>query len=206
VRSRDQIVETIRATAERFGTLNCLINNAGISNTGKTLLETTPAEVEELVATNLLGVIDVTQLALPMLRQARGSIVNIGSIVGRIGHARAAVYSATKAAIAGLTKSLAIEEAGHGVRVNAVLPGNILTESRRRLEATSARPQELHDYVESWQWLGRSGLPEEVGRACYFLASEDASFITGAELVVSGGAELGPGPKEHVDFGRRGST
>src|SRR5205814_5498240 len=111
------------------------------------------------------------------------------------------VYTATKGAIGAFTKALAIEESTHGVRVNAVLPGNILTESRRRLEAASANPEQLHAYIESWQWLGRSGLPAEIGQACYFLASDEASFITGAELIVSGGAELGFGPKERVDFG-----
>ena len=72
---------------------------------------------------------------------------------------------------------------------------------RRRREAASANPEQLHAYIESWQWLGRSGLPVEVGQACYFLASDEASFITGVELIVSGGAELGFGPKERVDFG-----
>jgi len=206
VRASDQVAAALAAGTDRFGALDCVINNAGISRVGKTLVETTRDEIDELIATNLIGVIVVTQFALPLLRETKGTIVNIGSIAGRIGHDRAAVYAATKGAIGALTKSLAIEEASNGVRVNAVLPGNILTESRRLLEEASANPQELHDYVESWQWLGRSGLPEEVGRACYFLASEEASFITGAELVVSGGAELGPGPKEHVDFGRRGQS
>jgi L-fucose dehydrogenase len=201
VRFPDQIAATVAAAVERFGRLDCLINNAGVGRPGKTLVETTLAEIEELVATNLVSCVVASQLALPHLRATRGTIVNIGSLAGRVGHDRAAVYAATKGAIGAFTKALAVEEASHGVRVNAVLPGNILTESRRRYEEASSDPQGLHDHVETWQWLGRSGLPAEVGRACYFLASDDATFITGAELIVSGGAELGFGPKQPVRFG-----
>jgi L-fucose dehydrogenase len=201
VRHRDQIAATIAAALERFGRLDCLINNAGISRTRKALVDTTAGEIDELISTNLLGCIVASQLALPHLRASCGTIVNIGSLTANVGHDRAAVYAATKGAIGAFTKALAVEEAEHGVRINAVLPGNILTESRRLFEAASANPEKLHAYVESWQWLGRSGLPVEVGHACYFLASDDAAFITGAELIVSGGAELGFGPKERVDFG-----
>lgn len=203
VRIPDQIAATVEATHERFGRLDHLINNAGIATQGKTLVETSRDEIDDLIATNLVGYLVTAQLALPHLRRSRGTIVNIGSLTAHVGHDRAVVYAATKGAIGAFTKALAIEEAEHGVRVNAVLPGNIVTDSRRRLEAASADPEGLHAYIESWQWLGRSGLPSEVGQACYFLASDEAAFITGAELIVSGGAELGFGPKGRIDFGLR---
>ncbi len=206
VRVPDQIAATVSAATERFGGLDYLINNAGISIQGKTLVETSLEEIHELIAINLVGYLVTTQLTLPYLRASRGAIVNIGSLTAHSGHDRAVVYAATKGAVGAFTKALAVEEAEHGVRVNAVLPGNIVTESRRRLEAASADPEALHAYIESWQWVGRSGLPVEVGQACHFLASEDAAFITGVELIVSGGAELGFGPKNRVDLGllRRG--
>ncbi len=200
VRRPEKLESAYDLTVERFGGVSCLINNAGLTPSGNKFIETSQREIDDLIATNLVGVICASQLALPELRKARGSIVNMGSLSGEIGHQAAAVYSATKSAVAALTKSLAIEEASNGVRVNVVLPGNIVTDSRRLLEAASSRPSELHEYIESWQWLGRSGLPEEVGRVCYFLASDDASFITGAEIVVSGGAELGFGPKRRADL------
>src|SRR6185295_8282176 len=125
----------------------------------------------------------------------RGSIINMGSITGWDGQWHASSYCAAKAAIHGLTKALAIDEAANGVRVNAVLPGNILTTARERLEAGLQDPQSFHAWVESMQWLGRSGTVDEVANACLFLASPAASFITGIELIVSGGIELGHGPK-----------
>ena len=200
VRDPTAIRATIGAALGAFGHLDCLVNNAGVPATGKTLEDTSLTEINDLVLTNLTSCIVASRYALPALREARGSIVNIGSLAGTLGHDLAAVYSATKGGIASFTKALAIEEAGSGVRVNVILPGNILTESRRLKEAASSRGAEYHDFVESWQWLGRSGTPEEVGNVCRFLASPEARYLTGVEIVVSGGAELGFGPKYRNSF------
>ena len=127
--------------------------------------------------------------ALPYLRKTRGSIINLGSLVGQIGQEWATTYAATKGAVSALTKALAVDKARHGVRVNAVLPGCIGTPAHRD------RPKELQDFVDSWQWTGRVGTIEEVGYACLFLASDGASFITGIDLLVTGGAELAYGVK-----------
>ena len=195
VRDAQGVRRVIEIAAERFGRLDCLINNAGLSGPSSRLEDVSLEEIRELIETNLVSYLVASKYALPLLRQARGSIVNIGSLAGTIGHEQAAVYCATKAAISGFTKALAIDEAVHGVRVNAVLPGNIITESRRRLESTlGAGSDRFHDFVESWQWLGHSGIPRDVGDACVFLAQQ-GRFITGVELIVSGGAELGYGPK-----------
>jgi NAD(P)-dependent dehydrogenase (short-subunit alcohol dehydrogenase family) len=119
----------------------------------------------------------------------------MGSLTSVLGHHLATIYCATKGGISAFTKALAVDEAKNGVRVNAVLPGNVLTQSRADLEANMKNGRAFHDYVEKWQWTGRSGTVEEVGQACLFLASDQARFITGVELILSGGAELGFGPK-----------
>ena len=147
---------------------------------------------------NLVSVFAACKYALPHLRRTRGSIINLGSIVGAVGQWQAATYCASKGGVHGLTKALAIDEAEHGVRVNAILPGNILTQSRLDFEAGMENGQAFHDFVETWQWTGRSGTIEEAGNLCLFLASEAASFITGAELPLTGGIELGQGPKVTV--------
>jgi NAD(P)-dependent dehydrogenase (short-subunit alcohol dehydrogenase family) len=111
-----------------------------------------------------------------------------------------AVYCATKGGISAFTRALAIDEAPWGVRVNTVLPGNIITPSRERLESSMANPEAFHQLVETWQWLGRSGNADEVARVCLFLAGSESSFITGSDIAVTGGAEIGFGPKVRCDL------
>jgi len=204
------IQATIDAALDRYGRLDCLVNNAGITGSGTPLDQTDLTEINDLILTNLTSCIVASRYALPALRAATGSIINIGSLAGKLGHDLAAVYCATKGGIGAFTKALAIEEAAAGVRVNAILPGNILTESRKRKEAQSVTPGAYHNFIESWQWMGRSGTPEEVGNVCRFLASSEARYLTGVEIIVSGGAELGFGPKQRsafdADIARTAST
>jgi NAD(P)-dependent dehydrogenase (short-subunit alcohol dehydrogenase family) len=197
VRRRDQIDTMVSSAVEEFGRIDALINNVGYNFPGKTLDQMTLEEIDDLIGVNLLSCILVTRAALKHLRESAGSIVNIGSLAGAIGHDHLAVYCATKGGVSSFSKALAIDEAGSGIRVNTVIPGNILTASRRHLEDSmpDAEAREFHDLVESWQWMGRSGQPSEVAQACLFLAGGNASFVTGAEIVVSGGADLGFGPK-----------
>jgi L-fucose dehydrogenase len=197
VRRRDEIETMVSRAANQFGRIDVLINNVGYNLPGKTVDQQSHEEIDDLLAVNLLSCILVTRAALPHLRRSAGSIVNIGSLAGTLGHERLAVYCATKGGVASFSKGLAIDEADSGVRVNTVVPGNVLTASRKRLEDSmpEAAAHQFHERVESWQWMGRSGRPMEVANACLFLASGDASFITGAEIVVSGGADLGFGPK-----------
>jgi NAD(P)-dependent dehydrogenase (short-subunit alcohol dehydrogenase family) len=190
-----EIDNAVVATVNRFGRLDCLINNAAVHPPFKSIDDFSVEEFQELLQVNVISYFAASKAALPHLRRTRGSIVNIGSLTGVMGDHWSTTYAATKGAISSLTKALAIDEAKHQVRVNAILPGNIMTESRERLEAKMNARQAFHDYVESWQWLGRSGTPDEVGQACLFLAGQGASFITGCELIVSGGSELGFGPK-----------
>jgi NAD(P)-dependent dehydrogenase (short-subunit alcohol dehydrogenase family) len=198
VRRPADLKQVLSTTIEKYGRLDCLINNAGVSAPFKPIDDVSIEEFHELLQVNLISCFVGCKLALPHLRKTKGSIINMGSLTSLLGLHWAAIYSATKGAISSFTKALAIEEARAGVRVNAVLPGNIITQSRVDLEAKMKNGNAFHDYVESWQWLGRSGTIEEVGEACLFLASDSGRFITGIDLILSGGAELGFGVKEKM--------
>ena len=138
------------------------------------------------------------QHALPYLRKTKGSIVNMGSITSQQGQEGTTSYCASKGAVASFTKSLAIEEAASGVRVNTVLPGNILSDGRMKVSAEKG--PELDKWIDANQHFGRSGTIEEVGQVCLFLASEAASFMTGTEVQVTAGVELGFGVKYPTKF------
>lgn len=195
VRTPDEIKYVVSRTIEEYGRLDCLVNNvAGFLPFGP-IDDLSIDGFQELLKLNLISYVSACKFALPHLRRTFGSIINIGSLSSKLGQHWAAAYCASKGAISAFSKALAIEEARNSVRVNEVLPGNIISQSRIELEAGMRNGAAFHDYVETWQWLGHSGTIEDVGNACLFLASDKASFITGAELVISGGAELGFGPK-----------
>ena len=197
----DQIKRVVDRTVERFGRLDCLVNNAGTHPPHRTIDEFTVEEFEQLLRVNLVSYFAGCKFALPHLRKTRGSIVNLGSLVGVMGQQLATTYCATKGGISAFTKALAIEEARFGVRVNTVLPGNIISDSRIQGVAQSENPEELDRLVDSWQWPGRSGSIEEAGQACLFLASDNASYISGIDLIISGGSELGYGIKAPSKLG-----
>jgi NAD(P)-dependent dehydrogenase (short-subunit alcohol dehydrogenase family) len=185
----------IEVTLAQEGRLDCLVNNAGWHPPHRPIDEISVSEFEALMRLNVTSYFELSKLALPALRATRGSIINIGSLVGTIGQEGACAYTATKGAIAGLTRALAIDEARHGVRVNAVLPGVIETPSHLAYLDRQADPPAAEREIDQWQWLGRVGRSEEVGRVCLFLSGEGAAFVTGVDVVVSGGAELGYGMK-----------
>ncbi len=197
----DQIKRVVDRTVERYGRLDCLVNNAGTHPPHRTIDEFTIEEFEQLLRVNLVSYFAGCKFALPHLRKTRGSIVNMGSLVGVMGQQLATTYCATKGGISAFTKALAIEEARFGVRVNTVLPGNIISDSRIQGVAQSENPEELDRLVDSWQWPGRSGSIEEAGQACLFLASDNASYISGIDLIISGGSELGYGIKAPSKLG-----
>lgn len=196
VSDSEQLRALIDGVADRFGGLDCLVNNAGQPQHFRRIDDVEVAEFQALVDTNLVSVFAASKFALPYLRESKGSIVNVGSIAGKIGIWHAPGYAASKGAIASFTRALAIDEAAHGVRVNVVLPGHIMIERRADLESSIAHGREFHDSIERQSWIGRSGTVEEVGRAILFLAGQDASYITGAELVIGGGVDLGFGRKD----------
>jgi len=180
----------IRAVADEFGRLDILVNNAGTHPPTQPIDTISVEDFDRLVAINLRSVFVACRAALPALRRSGGAIVNMASAVGLFGQEGAASYCATKAGITGLTKALAIDEAPNGVRVNAVCPGAILTPL-----AKLQHPQKRRDKIGSWAWLNRWGTPEEVAELVLFLASDRSSFITGQDMVIGGGTELGYGFK-----------
>jgi 2-hydroxycyclohexanecarboxyl-CoA dehydrogenase len=168
------------------GPFDVLVNNAGIDHAGHFFGDVTPEQWRRILAVNLEGVFACTQAALPAMQQAGwGRIVNLSSEAGRMGAKGDAVYAATKAAVIAFTKSIAMENARYGITVNAVAPGPIETPLLRRM------PPKAVEIVTASTLLRRLGQPEEVAAAVAFLASEEASYITGETLAVSGGMFLG---------------
>ena len=171
----------IAQVKERFGRLDILVNNAGVTRDG--LLMTAKAEdFDKVLDTNLKGAYFCMKAAAKvMMRQRYGRIVNLSSVVGLRGNAGQVNYSASKAGLLGLTKSLAKELASRGVTANAVAPGFIET------DMTNALPEAARSAMAAGIPAGRPGLPEEVARAVAFFAREDAGYITGQVLCVDGG-------------------
>jgi NAD(P)-dependent dehydrogenase (short-subunit alcohol dehydrogenase family) len=193
----------VDVVVDRYGRLDCLVNNAATFAGWKPIDDIDLELVDRMVRTNALAYVVSCKRALPHLRRTKGTIINVSSLAGEIGLWHDSVYCATKGWITSLTRALAVDEAAHGVRVNALLPGNILSDSRIRGVAESVQPEPLHALIERWQWMDRSGTIEEAGLAALFLATPMSSFCTGIGLVVSGGLELGVGVKEpYPDFGR----
>jgi NAD(P)-dependent dehydrogenase (short-subunit alcohol dehydrogenase family) len=198
VRKTADIENLVEVSVSRHGGIDCLINNAGWHPPPKTIDDFSVDEFCELINLNLLSVFTASKLALPYLRKTKGNIINIASLVGRMGQHLASTYVATKGAVLALTKALAIDEAPGGVRVNSVSPGNIYTPLWQEAIDASTDPQQCRADGEAAQVLGRMGTIEEVGRLCLFIAAE-ASFTTGVDHIISGGAELGYGRKKFAD-------
>ena len=190
--SRTESVEQlIRAATDRFGRLDGLHNNAGISGPVKPLHETTESEWDELQRVNLKSVYLATRFAFDLLRESKGAIVNTASMVGLIGQSNHAAYVATKGAMISLTKAMALDYARLGIRVNAVCPAGIWTPMLRSWAAGQDNPDQIHRYLDQIHALGYCPEGDVVADAAAFLLSEKARFITGCILPVSGGAELG---------------
>jgi len=196
VADADALTALVAGTAARLGRLDCLINNAGWHPPHKPIDEFTVDEFEALMRLNMTSVFVGCRAALPFLRTSRGSIINIASLVATIGQYHATTYVASKGAVLSFTKALAIDEARHGVRVNAVSPGNIDTPLWQQAVDQSPDPRRTRADGEMAQPMGRMGTAAEVGRLCLFLAA-DATFTTGADHIISGAAELGYGRKSH---------
>jgi 3-oxoacyl-[acyl-carrier protein] reductase len=171
----------VAGVVARHGRLDILVNNAGIAR-DQLLLRMKRDEWDAVLATNLTAAFLITQAALkPMLKQKRGRVIAISSIVGQMGNAGQANYAASKAGLIGFCKSLAREVASRNITVNVVAPGLIATDMTRALTG---------DVQQDWSGkipLGRLGTPEDVAAAVCFLASDEASYITGHVLAVNGG-------------------
>lgn len=194
VSNTEDVKNLIEYTVSQFGRLDCLINNAGWHPPHKPIDDFSVQDFHDLLTLNVVSVFAACKFALPHLRKTKGNIINISSLVGSMGQHHATTYVATKGAITALTKALAIDEAEHGVRVNSVSPGNIYTPLWQEAIDAALDPEQCRKDGEIAQPMGRMGTAVEVGRLCLFLAAE-ATFTTGVDHIISGGAELGYGPK-----------
>lgn len=181
VTEQEQVASLANQTMSSFGRIDILVNNAGITR-DTLLMRMSAADWDLVLATNLKGAFLCTQAVVRhMLKQRRGRIINIASVVGLIGNAGQANYAAAKAGLIGLTKATAREVAARGVTANAIAPGFIDTDMTRDL-SESAKTEFLRQIP-----LGHAGSPEDVANAVLFLASEEAHYITGHVLNVDGG-------------------
>jgi NAD(P)-dependent dehydrogenase (short-subunit alcohol dehydrogenase family) len=184
----DSVTRMVQSITQNFGALDVLVNNAGLPAKHASS-HITDQEWTQMLDVNLTGAFKCSRAAYPLLLQSRrAAIVNMSSIAGMVGMADRAGYGAAKAGLIGLTRVLAVEWAASGIRVNAVAPGYVRTEGfeRRMLGATADVVAELERFVP----LGRMCSPKEIAAVVCFLASEDASYITGQTIVVDGGLSV----------------
>src|SRR5712664_2090179 len=188
VRHEDDVRSLVDKTVARFGRLDVAVNNAGTEGKPGPVTEQSAESYAATFDTNVLGtLLSLKHELRVMLPRRQGSIVNVSSTFGRAGGAGASVYVASKHAVEGLTKAAALEVAESGVRVNVVAPGPIETGMLKRFTGNDENKAALVSRVP----LKRAGLPEEIAQAIVFLASEKASFITGASIAVDGGKLAG---------------
>jgi 3-oxoacyl-[acyl-carrier protein] reductase len=184
VANQKQVQNMVVEVRKAWGRIDILVNNAGFDR-GATLLKVKEEDWDAVLGVHLKGTMNCIQAVAPhMIEYKYGKIVNISSIYGKSGGIAAVSYSAAKAGIIGLTKSVARELGGHQINVNVVLPGLILTPTIAKMA------DKYRDMIIERTPLGRIGQPEEVANVVAFLASDEASFITGATIEVSGGSSM----------------
>lgn len=188
IASEDGAAGAMDEAADRLGGIDVLVNNAGIRKFSH-LIDATRESWQDILSVNLLGTVSCATAALPHLRASEaGAIVNISSTYGVMGRKNMGQYDATKAAINSLTRTLAHEEAEHGIRVNSICPGGTLTPFHKRRFAADGKGQADIDAIQADVTLMRRWADvEEIAYPILWLASDEASFITGAILMVDGG-------------------
>ncbi|XP_046859146.1 17-beta-hydroxysteroid dehydrogenase 14-like isoform X1 [Xenia sp. Carnegie-2017] len=224
VQKEENLKNLVHRTVEKYGKIDCVINNAGWHPSYKTIDDTSAEDFASLFNLNVVSYFLLCKMTLPYLRQSKGNIINISSLVSMIGQEGAVAYCATKVmigledavaycatklmfgledavaycatkgAIASMTRALAVDEAKHEVRVNCVSPGNVWTPLWEKLASEQSDKEAAITAGEKAQLLGRMGTLEEMGKCCVYLASE-GTFCTGIDLPLSGGAELNYGEK-----------
>jgi meso-butanediol dehydrogenase/(S,S)-butanediol dehydrogenase/diacetyl reductase len=181
----------IEAVLARFGRIDAVHNNAGIASPSKPLHETTEQEWDDLQRINLKSVYWTTRFAFDALAASKGAILNTASMVGLIGQQNHAAYVASKGGMISLTKAMAADYAGYGIRVNAVCPAGVWTPMLKQWCAEQPDPTGISQYLDDIHLLGSCPYGDVIADAAVFLLSTKARFITGCILPVSGGAELG---------------
>lgn len=181
VASSAQVDDMMKHVLETFGKIDILVNNAGITR-DNLIMRMKEDEFDQVIATNLKGVFNCVKAATrPMMKQRSGRIINISSVVGVLGNPGQVNYVAAKAGVIGLTKASARELASRGITVNAVAPGFIET------DMTDKMPEGAREQMITQIPLSRLGQPEDIAKAVRFLASDDASYMTGQTIHVDGG-------------------
>jgi NAD(P)-dependent dehydrogenase (short-subunit alcohol dehydrogenase family) len=190
----DDARRLVAATVERYGRLDVLLNNAGITVPGALLHEVAESDWERVIAVDLTGAFLMMKHAIPaMLASGGGSIVNVSSALALAGVPGCSAYAAAKAGLIGLTRTAAIEYAQRGIRVNVLLPGFVWTPMHAAADPSAADPAaaaggEYYSFVANVvEPMGRWGTAEEVAATALFLAADESSFVTGSSLAVDGG-------------------
>ena len=182
----DEVTRVLKEIKEKFGRLDLLVNNAGIAPVTP-LEQVAKKEYDVTFDTNVRAVVELTQQALPMLKEVKGNVVNISSTVANLPIAVMSIYSASKAAVRGLTRAWAKEFAKAGVRVNSVAVGPIETPIYDKTDLSDDGAEAHRQRVLGMIPLGHYGQPDDVAAMVLFLASEHAGFVTGADFTVDGG-------------------
>lgn len=185
------VKSAIERVLSRYGKLDAIHNNAGIANPSKPLHETSDDEWHALFDINLKSVLHTTRHGIAALRQAKGCILNTSSLVGVIGQEIHAAYTATKGAMNTLTKSMALDYAKEGIRVNAVCPAGTWTPMLHKWADEQPDPVGIARYLDEIHPLGYCPDGDVIADACVFLLSNKSRFVTGHIMHVSGGAEIG---------------
>ena len=187
VSNGSQVATLIEKTLAAFGRLDVLVNNAGIE-LAKKITDTTEAEWEHVMNVNLRGVFLCSKAAIPVMqRNAGGVIVNVASELGLVGGSEIAAYSASKGGVVQLTKAMAIDHAGDGIRVNCVAPGPVSTPLLEAIIESSSSPEQERQSIVENTLLKRLARPEEIANVIVFMASDESSYMTGSVVVVDGG-------------------
>lgn len=190
ITDRTSVDQAVAATAEALGAIDVLVNNAGW-DVFKPFVQTVPAEWERLIAVNLTGALHMLHAVLPGMAERRsGRIINVASDAARGGSSGEAVYSACKGGLVALSKTLAREHARHGITVNVVCPGPTDTALLAGVAEGARDPAKLLEAFRSAIPLGRLGQPDDLAGAIAFFASDDAGFVTGQVVSVSGGLTM----------------